>query len=50
MAVAAALEALEKGATIVASIIPDADYKRIAQESRPCSKTLPQKAILIKIL
>ena len=50
MAVAAALEALERGATIVSTIIPDTEYKRIASEKDPCKKTLPEKATLIKIL
>ncbi|MEB2835826.1 MAG: hypothetical protein GSR80_000034 [Desulfurococcales archaeon] len=47
MAVAAALEALNRGSIIVSAIISDEDYRRIRDCREPCGKSLPWRARLI---
>ena len=47
MAVAAALEALQHGASIVATILPDQLYDKIRRADKPCEKTAPQHAKLV---
>ena len=47
MAVAAALEALQHGVTIVATILPDHIYNKTRTAKTPCEKTAPQHAKLI---
>ena len=47
MAVAAALEALQRGVSIVASILPDSVYKEVHAAAALCGKTAPQHARLV---
>ncbi|ALL01391.1 hypothetical protein Pyrde_1345 [Pyrodictium delaneyi] len=51
MSIAAALEALRKGATITASIIPIHEYDRIRRATKPCDKTIqnPSTAHLTRL-
>ena len=49
MAVAASLEALNHGATIITTTIPDKLYQEIKQAKQPCNKTAPHKAKLLKL-
>jgi hypothetical protein len=49
MAVAAALEALNRGSAIVAAIVPDQVYESLRRAGEPCAKTAPDKAKLIKL-
>ena len=49
MAVAAAIEALNHGATLVASIIPDKLYDQLRKAKTPCQRTAPDKAWIIRI-
>jgi len=46
MAIAAALEAYRRGATVVATIIPQEEYNRIQQAKNPCEKTAKQAHLL----
>lgn len=49
MAVAASLEALNHGATIITTTIPDHLYQEIKQAKHPCNKTAPHRAKLLKL-
>ena len=49
MAVAASLEALNHGATIITTTIPDQLYQEIKQAKQPCNKTAPEKAKILKL-
>lgn len=49
MAVAASLEALNHGTTIITTTIPDQLYQEIKQAKQPCNKTAPHMAKLLKL-
>ncbi len=50
MAVAASLEALARGATIVSAIVPEEVYARLRAAENPCEKTAPREARLLIVV
>ena len=48
MAIAASLEALLHGSTVVASIVPDNVYAEIRSAKTLCAKTRPREARLLR--